>query len=184
MSSSLSSSTLSLVSSAIASPVMRTQSAEKFAWETALYLVVTAAVVAIIAGTIVFVGRADWTISPCKRVKMASKGPDSAPYHLPSAASILVRGMFHYFFTTLWPTFRHLRQATTSSLRSAVRQPQPVLPLFRTPGFREQPLLTAPRPAVPRDSSSFRVPSNPLSGPSGLPSSPSPSLPSFPSSTP
>jgi hypothetical protein len=54
------------------------------------------AVVAIIAGTIVFVGRADWTISPCRRVKvkMASKEPDSAPYHLPSGMSS--SGPYHY----------------------------------------------------------------------------------------
>ncbi|KAH9970283.1 hypothetical protein BGW80DRAFT_1461402 [Lactifluus volemus] len=105
---------------------------------------------------------------------------ESASY---SAASTLVRGMFDYFFTTFWPTFRHLRRATTSSLRSATRQlrPQPALPLFRTPGFPE-PLPTLPRPAVPRDSSSFRIPSNPSSGAYNLPSpTPTPSLLYFPS---
>jgi hypothetical protein len=42
MSSTLSSSTLSVVSSATGSPVMGAQYAKKLAWETALYLMVTA----------------------------------------------------------------------------------------------------------------------------------------------
>jgi hypothetical protein len=86
--------------------------------------------------------------------------------------------MFRYFFSKFWPAFRHLTQATTTTLRSA-RPPQPALalPLFRPPGFQE-PALAAPRPAVPRDISSFRIPSNPYSGtdpPSSLPAS-SPAL--------
>ncbi len=79
----------------------------------------------------------------------------------PKKASRLVEIMLRYFSTTLAPAFRRLRTATTASL--GVSRPQPILPLFRAPGFRE-PTLTAPRPAVPRDVSSFRIPSNPYSG--------------------
>jgi hypothetical protein len=82
-----------------------TESAKKLAWETAVYLVVVASmpllfslrvilqspylrslystvIVAIISGTVVFVGHIDWTIPTRRRAQMESKGPGS-PY-LPS----------------------------------------------------------------------------------------------------
>ena len=96
-------------------------------------------------------------------------------------ASMFVERMLQYFFQTLLPAFRHLRQATASSLAGAARpRGQPALPLFWPPGFRE-PQLAAPRPAIPRDSSSFRVPSNPYSGaePASLQALPAPSRPVF-----
>ena len=97
--------------------------------------------------------------------------------------------MLQYFATTLFPAFQYLGRATVSSLGSAsaaaAPRPQlaPDLPLFRPSGFQE-PRLAAPRPAMPRDTSSFRVQSNPYSGsePSSLPSTPSPSRPAFPGS--
>ena len=81
-------------------------------------------------------------------------------------ASALVQRMLGYFFTTLWPTFRHLRQTTTTSLGGVgggtASRHQPALPLFVPPEFRE-PQVATPRPIVPRDTSSFRVQSNPYS---------------------
>jgi hypothetical protein len=170
-------------------------------------------IVAIIAGTILLIWNDDWLKLPQRRTKMeattrhdsASFFPSGMSYYVirfarwrlfvsdeptlpcsplnPTAAT-LVEKMLKYFFASLMPAFRHLRQATTSSLASvAPRRPQPALPLYRPPGFREPPLAT-PRPAMPRDSSSFRVQSNPYSGsePSmtTLPVALSPSIPTFP----
>jgi len=114
------------------------------------------------------------------------------PFDTTRPASNLVQRMLQYFVTTLFPAFQHLGRATVSSLGSATSaaaaRPQPALdlPLFRRPsGFRE-PRLATPRPAMPRDTSSFRVQSNPFSGsePSSLlPATPSPSLPAFPGSS-
>jgi len=70
-------------------------------------------------------------------------------------ASALVQWMIHYFRTTLLPAFHRLRRA------AAAPQPQPVRSLYRHPGTQE-PLLTAPPLAIPRDSA-MRVPSNPYS---------------------
>src|SRR6266566_5799914 len=82
-------------------------------------------------------------------------------------ASALVQRMLGYFFTTLWPAFRHLRQTTTASLGGVsggtASRPQHALPLFVPPEFRE-PFVATPRPIMPRDTSSFRVQSNPYSG--------------------
>ena len=78
---------------------------------------------------------------------------------------MLVRMMLRYFFATVLPPLQSLRTATMSSMGTLSR-PQPILPLFTAPGFR-QPMLTPLRPAVHRDDS-FRVPSNPYSGSSGL----------------
>lgn len=82
-------------------------------------------------------------------------------------ASAVVQRMLRYFFTTLWPAFRHLRQTTATSLGGVsgdtASRPQPALPLFVPPEFRE-PYVAAPRPIMPRDTSSFRVQSNPYSG--------------------
>ncbi len=82
-------------------------------------------------------------------------------------AYTLVEMMLRYFSMTFLPAFRSLRTATTSSM-GALSRPQPILPLYTAPEFR-QPVLTPLSPAVPRDLSSFRVPSNPYSGSSGLP---------------
>jgi hypothetical protein len=100
-------------------------------------------------------------------------------------ASALVQRMLRYFFTTLWPSVRHLRQTTTTSLGgvsggTALRL-QPALPLFVPPEFRE-PHVAAPRPIIPRDTSSFRVQSNPYSGsePSSWPIASPYSVPALP----
>jgi hypothetical protein len=81
-------------------------------------------------------------------------------------ASALVQRMLGYFFTTLWPAFRHLGQTTTTSLGGVTdgtaSRPQSALPLFVPPEFRE-PQVATPRPIMPRDTSSFRVQSNPYS---------------------
>ena len=86
---------------------------------------------------------------------------------LSPTASALVQRMLGYFFTTLWPAFRHLRRTTTTSLSGVsggtASRLQPSLPLFVPPEFRE-PHVAAPRPIMPRDTSSFRVQSNPYSG--------------------
>ncbi|KAI9453242.1 hypothetical protein BJY52DRAFT_1289821, partial [Lactarius psammicola] len=79
---------------------------------------------------------------------------------------MLVRLMLRYFFATVLPPLQSLRTATMSSM-GAISRPQPILPLFTAPEFR-QPVLTPLSPAVPRDLSSFRVPSNPYSGSSGI----------------
>ena len=118
------------------------------------------------------------------RVIVFLTSPTLPCFPLNPTASTLVEKMLKYFFASLMPAFRHLRRATTSSLASvAPRRPQPALPLYRPPGFRE-PSLATPRPAMPRDSSSFRVQSNPYSDsePSmtTLPVSSSPSIPTFP----
>jgi hypothetical protein len=85
---------------------------------------------------------------------------------LSPTASALVQRMLGYFFTTLWPAFRHLRQTTTTSLGGVsggtASRPQHALPLFVPPEFRE-PQVATPRPVMPRDTSSFRVQSNPYS---------------------
>ena len=57
-------------------------------------------------------------------------------------ASALVQGMLRYFFTKLWPAFRHLGQTTTTTplggvSGSTVSRLQPALPLFVPPEFRE-----------------------------------------------
>jgi hypothetical protein len=107
---------------------------------------------------------------------------------LTPTASALVQRMLRYFFTTLWPTFRHIRQTTTSlsgvSGGTATR-PQLALPLFVPPEFRE-PYVAAPRPIMPRDTSSFRVQSNPYSGsePSSWPLASSYPVPVLPGSAP
>jgi hypothetical protein len=86
---------------------------------------------------------------------------------LSPTASALVQKMLGYFFTTLWPAFRHIRQTTTTSLGGVsggtASRPQHALPLFVPPEFRE-PEVATPRPIMPRDTSSFRVQSNPYSG--------------------
>lgn len=167
MSSSSGTPTFSLTSSqtASASPAIETGAA-KIAWETALYLIVTFFVVAIVAAIIILVGRVDWTIPTPWREKpemepRTSPSPDST-FHLPSAF-MLVEMMIRFFSTTFLPAFQSLRTATTSSMSmGAPSQPQPILPLFAETGFM-QPVLTAPGPVVPRDNS-FRVPSNPYTG--------------------
>lgn len=104
-------------------------------------------------------------------------------------ASALVQRMLGYFFTTLWPAFRHIRQTTSTSLGGVgggtTSQPQPALPLFVPQEFRE-PHVAAPRPIMPRDTSSFRVQSNPYSGsePSSWPVASLYSVPILPGSAP
>ncbi|KAH9033601.1 hypothetical protein EDB85DRAFT_1950797 [Lactarius pseudohatsudake] len=171
MSSTLGSSTLSLTASqaATASPTTASVAANTVAWQTALGLVVAFVIVAIVAAIIVHLGRVEWTISTSWpwRGKMDSRSPssNSTSYTLPgNLASTLVRMMLRYFFDTVLPPLQSLRTATTSSI-GALSRPQPVLelPMYTEPEFRE-PVLAPPRPAVPRDLSSFRVPSNPYSG--------------------
>ncbi|KAI9442957.1 hypothetical protein H4582DRAFT_1146422 [Lactarius indigo] len=169
MSSTLASPTISLTASqtATASPTGAAVSAKNIAWQTALYLVIVFVIVAIVAAIIVYLGRVEWTISTPWRGKMdpRSPSPDSTSYTLPgNLASTLVRMMLRYFFTTVLPPLQSLRTATTSSI-GALSRPQPALelPMYTEPEFRE-PVLAPPRPAVPRDLSSFRVPSNPYSG--------------------
>ena len=108
---------------------------------------------------------------------------------LSPTASALVQRMLHYFFTTLWPAFRHLGQATNTSLGGVsggtAPRPQLVLPLFVPPEFRE-PYVATPHPIMPRDTSSFRVQSNPYSGsePSSWPVASPYSVPVLPGSAP
>ena len=116
--------------------------------------------------------------------------PSSACTNYPPTASALVQRMLRYFFTTLWPAFRHIRQTTTTSLGGVsggtTSRIQPALPLFVPPEFRE-PYVATPRPIMPRDTSSFRVQSNPYSGsePSSWPVVASPySIPVLPGSAP
>ncbi|KAH9974192.1 hypothetical protein BJV74DRAFT_953808 [Russula compacta] len=168
---------LSSLPSAATTPVVGTVSAKQFVWQVPVYLVVVLVIVATVVGTILLIWN-DNCISSTRsrrRVKMESMTSDSA-LQLPSASTFVQR-MLHYFFASFWPAFQHVRQATASSLGNAAPRPQPAplpLPLFRPPGFQE-PVLIAPRPAMARDTSSFRIPSNPYSGsePSSLPTSPS-----------
>jgi hypothetical protein len=109
---------------------------------------------------------------------------------LPPTASSLVQRMLRYFFTSLWPAFRHLRQTTAISVGSisggTASRLQPALPLFAPTEFRE-PYVAAPRPIMARDTSSFRVQSNPYSGsePSSWPvASPYSIVPVLPGSAP
>lgn len=156
---------------------MATESAKTIAWQTALYLIVAFAFLSIVVAIIIFVGRVDWTIPTPWRTKMESRSSSSdstSTSYFPSPYT-LVEMMLRYFSTTFLPAFGRLRTATTSSMGGALSRPRPqppmILPLFTAPpGFRE-PVLTPPRPAMPRDTSSFRVPSNPYSGSSGLPAS-------------
>ncbi|KAH9073463.1 hypothetical protein EDB83DRAFT_2516345 [Lactarius deliciosus] len=168
MSSTLGSPTLSLTASqaATASPTTATVAAKTVAWQTALGLVVAFVIVAIVAAIIIHLGRVEWTISTSWpwRGKM-SPSSNSTSYTLPGdLASTLVRMMLRYFFETVLPPLQSLGTATRSSI-GALSRPQPVLelPMYTEPAFRE-PVLAPPRPAVPRDLSSFRVPSNPYSG--------------------
>jgi len=138
-------------------------------------------IVSIIFGTISLIWNDPWQSSTTRQ-----RGEKVEPERLESAiqlpsASMFVERMLRYFFQTLLPAFRHLRQATASSLPGAARpRSQPALPLFRPPGFQE-PHLVAPRPAIPRDTSSFRVPSNPytVAEPASLQALPAPSRPVF-----
>jgi len=171
--------------SASASSTVRTETtkqlAPQLAWKTALYLVVVLVIVSIIFGTISLIWNDPWQSSTTRQ-----RGEKVEPERLESAiqlpsASMFVERMLRYFFQTLLPAFRHLRQATASSLPGAARpRSQPALPLFRPPGFQE-PHLVAPRPAIPRDTSSFRVPSNPytVAEPASLQALPAPSRPVF-----
>ncbi|KAH9960185.1 hypothetical protein BC827DRAFT_1268407 [Russula dissimulans] len=143
------------------------QVASQLAWQAAVYLVVVLVIVSVIVGTILFIWNHPWLSSTGTRrhaAKIERVRLESA-FQLPSA-SMLVERMLRYFFQTLLPAFR---RATASSLAGGAAglrgQPALALPLFRVmpPGFRE-PQLAAPRPAIPRDTSSFRVPSNPYSG--------------------
>jgi hypothetical protein len=96
-----------------------------------------------------------------------ARSPVRTYYTYSPTASALVQRMLRYFYATLWPAFRHLRQTTTTSLvgvgGGTASRPQSALPLFVPPEFRE-PNVAAPRPILPRDTSSFRVQSNPYSG--------------------
>ncbi|KAH9060157.1 hypothetical protein EDB87DRAFT_1577077 [Lactarius vividus] len=169
MSSTSGSPTLSSTASqaATASPTTATVAAKTVAWQTALGLVVALVIVAIVAAIFTHFWRVGWTVSTPRRGKMDSRSPssNSTSYALPgNLAATLVRMMLRYFFDTVLPPLQSLRTATMSSI-SALSRPQPVLelPMYTEPGFRE-PVLVPPRPAVPRDLSSFRVPSNPYSG--------------------
>jgi len=156
---------LSSVPSAAVTSAVRTKSTKQLAWQPAVYLVVVLVFVAIVASVIWLIWNDPCIPSTPRRGKMNSIETDSA-FHFPSA-SALVQKMLGYFFTTLWPAFRHIRQTTTTSLGGVsggtASRPQHALPLFVPPEFRE-PEVATPRPIMPRDTSSFRVQSNPYSG--------------------
>ncbi|SRR6266478_2679528 len=110
---------------------------------------------------------------------------------LSPTASALVQRMLSYFYTTLWPAFRGIRRSTTTSLGGVTvrggtaSRPQLGLPLFVPPELRE-PHVATPRPIMPRDSSSFRVQSNPysVSEPSSWPVVSTYAVPGLPGSAP
>ncbi|KAF8477931.1 hypothetical protein DFH94DRAFT_72066 [Russula ochroleuca] len=177
--SALPSSTILSASSAVASSTVGTESTRQLAWQTATYLVVALVFVAVVASIIWLIWNDPRDSSTPRRGKMESIGTDST-FNFPSASTLIQR-MCRYFFTMLWPAYRHIRQATATSL-GAVPRPPPALPLYVPQEIRE-PQLTAPRPVMPRDTSSFRVQSNPYSGsePSSWPDTSTYSLPVFPS---
>ncbi|KAF8495676.1 hypothetical protein F5888DRAFT_532979 [Russula emetica] len=160
----LPSASLSLAPSAAATSAVSTESTKQLAWQPAVYLVVVLVFVAIVAGVIWLIWNDPCIPSTTRRGKMESIETDST-FHFPSA-SALVRRMLGYLYTMLWPAFRHIRQTTTTSLGGVGggtgSRPQHALPLFVPPEFRE-PHVATPRPIMPRDTSSFRVQSNPYS---------------------
>ncbi|KAI0265627.1 hypothetical protein BC834DRAFT_970004 [Gloeopeniophorella convolvens] len=146
----------------------------KIAWQTGVYLVVVAAVVAIIAGIIISVGRAEWK-NPMSSLTVLERNKYSWLICPPSAFE-LVRRMLHFFSTTFLPMFSRLGRGTAAAAIQPHRPPQPqsILPSFRSSGFTAPLVMAAPRPAMLRDSSSFRVPTNPYSDSSSSPQTPRP----------